>query len=82
MNQMSTATTIAIAKLVVMVLSHGCQPPPRNILIVDDDTGLRGCIADYLVGEGYEVSADRFGTGGIPGGVLSTMDKCGGVVIG
>jgi two-component system, OmpR family, response regulator len=27
-----------------------------NILIVDDDTGLRDCIADYLNGEGYSVA--------------------------
>ena len=34
-----------------------------NILIVDDDRGLRACIADYLTGEGYAVSCARDGAG-------------------
>ncbi len=32
-----------------------------NILIVDDDTGLRNCIADYLNGEGYAVACAHDG---------------------
>ena len=32
-----------------------------NILIVDDDTGLRNCIADYLNGEGYVVACAHDG---------------------
>jgi two-component system OmpR family response regulator len=32
-----------------------------NILIVDDDTGLRNCIADYLNGEGYTVACANDG---------------------
>ncbi|MDB5427286.1 MAG: hypothetical protein JWR47_2798 [Phenylobacterium sp.] len=39
-------------------MDHGKAP---NILIVDDDTGLRNCIADYLNGEGYSVACAHDG---------------------
>jgi two-component system OmpR family response regulator len=34
---------------------------PPNILIVDDDSGLRACIADYLNGEGFAVTCANDG---------------------
>nr|MEA2798903.1 hypothetical protein [Phenylobacterium sp.] len=39
-------------------MDHG---KAANILIVDDDTGLRNCIADYLNGEGYAVACAHDG---------------------
>jgi two-component system OmpR family response regulator len=43
------------------MLSATDQGEATNILIVDDDTGLRNCIADYLNGEGYAVACAHDG---------------------
>jgi two-component system OmpR family response regulator len=44
------------------MLSHIDQGISPNILIVDDDIGLRRCIADYLTGEGYSVACAEDGS--------------------
>lgn len=43
------------------MLSESDHGKAANILIVDDDTGLRNCIADYLNGEGYSVECAHDG---------------------